>query len=75
MTQPKAVLFTGCRLLQAFYDAIIGANTVISALLWCFACLSAGRDQQPEVTFDESDGVKAMLEAEMQDMRAGAGPF
>eukprot|EP01051_Picozoa_sp_SAG22_P007164 SAG22_NODE_494_length_9810_cov_2.202966_9_plen_462_part_00 len=53
--------------LQQFYDAILGANTVISSLLWCFACLAAEQGEEPEVTFDEADQVKNLLEAELEE--------
>ena len=37
--------------LDAFYDAIVGANVVITSLLWCFACLAAERGLEVCNTF------------------------
>ena len=49
----------------ALWTALAGADTAVSALLGCFACLATPHGQEPLVTFDESDAVAALLRREL----------
>ena len=36
------------------------------SLLWCFACLSANEDEEPEINTEEAEGALALLRAEIE---------
>lgn len=45
------------------------------ALLWCFACLAAEEDDEPEITADEEEAVLKLLKAELSMLDGPSHPL
>jgi hypothetical protein len=56
--------------LEQYSSQWVDVNAAATTLLYCFACLSAGLNEEPEITFDESDSALSFLHAELRSLDA-----